>query len=405
MFAQRLAQVSVSATLKVAAEADRLKRAGYDVVDFSAGEPDFATPDHVKAAGTAAIDSNFTRYTVAAGMQELREAICARYQQDYGIEISPAEVLMTVGGKQALFNAALALFDPGDEVVTHAPFWPTIPEQIKLMGARPVVVRTVSSDAFAVHADAIVAAITPRTKAIILNSPCNPTGALVSQSDAAAIADVAARNGIWLIVDLCYERLIYDDVPHNLPRVLFDRHRDRTVLAGSASKAYAMTGWRCGWTIAPKALTAAFNVIQGQSTSNISSITQKAAIAALSGPQEPVAQMLAEYRSRRDNIHQWLTAHPLIRCLKPKGAFYLFVDISGLLSPDGVASSADFAQGLIEKERVVVTPGEGFDAPGYLRISYATSMERLREGATRILRFAESVQPANASVSSKAVHR
>jgi len=289
--------------------------------------------------------------------------------------------------------------------VTHAPFWPTIPEQIKLMGARPVVVRTVSSDAFAVHADAIVAAITPRTKAIILNSPCNPTGALVSQSDAAAIADVAARNGIWLIVDLCYERLIYDDVPHNLPRVLFDRHRDRTVLAGSASKAYAMTGWRCGWTIAPKALTAAFNVIQGQSTSNISSITQKAAIAALSGPQEPVAQMLAEYRSRRDNIHQWLTAHPLIRCLKPKGAFYLFVDISGLLSPDGVASSADFAQGLIEKERVVVTPGEGFDAPGYLRISYATSMERLREGATRILRFAESVQPANASVSSKAVHR
>ena len=405
MFAQRLAQVSVSATLKVAAEADRLKRAGYDVVDFSAGEPDFATPDHVKAAGTAAIDSNFTRYTVAAGMQELREAICARYQQDYGIEISPAEVLMTVGGKQALFNAALALFDPGDEVVTHAPFWPTIPEQIKLMGARPVVVRTVSSDAFAVHADAIVAAITPRTKAIILNSPCNPTGALVSQSDAAAIADVAARNGIWLIVDLCYERLIYDDVPHNLPRVLFDRHRDRTVLAGSASKAYAMTGWRCGWTIAPKALTAAFNVIQGQSTSNISSITQKAAIAALSGPQEPIAQMLAEYRSRRDNIHQWLTAHPLIRCLKPKGAFYLFVDISGLLSPDGVASSADFAQGLIEKERVVVTPGEGFDAPGYLRISYATSMERLREGATRILRFAESVQPANASVSSKAVHR
>jgi aspartate aminotransferase len=171
------------------------------------------------------------------------------------------------------------------------------------------------------------------------------------------------------------------------------------VLAGSASKAYAMTGWRCGWTIAPAALTAAFNIIQGQSTSNISSITQKAAIAALSGPQEPVARMLAEYRTRRDSIHQWLTANPLIRCIKPKGAFYLFLDISRLLSPDGVASSADFAQALIEKERVVVTPGEGFDAPGYIRISYATSMAQLREGATRILRLAESVQPAKASAS------
>jgi aspartate aminotransferase len=399
MFAKRLSQVSVSATLRVAAEADRLKRAGYDVVDFSAGEPDFATPDHVKAAGTAAIDANFTRYTVAAGTQDLREAICLRYHQDYGIQVSPAEVLMTVGGKQALFNAALALFDPGDEVITHAPYWPTIPEQIKLMGAKPVIVRTHSDDAFAVHADAILAAITPSTKAIVLNSPCNPTGALVNESDVAAIADAAARRGIWLIVDLCYERLIYDDVPHNLPRVLFDRHRDRTVLAGSASKAYAMTGWRCGWTIAPAALTAAFNIIQGQSTSNISSITQKAAIAALSGPQEPVARMLAEYRTRRDSIHQWLTAHPLIRCIKPKGAFYLFLDISGLLSPDGVVSSADFAQALIEKERVVVTPGEGFDAPGYIRISYATSLEQLREGATRILRLAESVQPAKASAS------
>jgi aspartate aminotransferase len=187
-------------------------------------------------------------------------------------------------------------------------------------------------------------------------------------------------------------------VPHNLPKVLFDRHRDRTVIAGSASKAFAMTGWRCGWTIAPKALTAAFSMIQGQSTSNITSITQKAALAALTGPQDAVAAMLDEYRRRRDSVHAWLTAHPLIRCLKPKGAFYLFPDISGLLSPDGVRTSADFAQGLIEKEHVVVTPGEGFDAPGYMRISYATSMEQLREGANRILRFAESIQPASAGL-------
>jgi aspartate aminotransferase len=396
MFAQRLAQVSASATLKVAAEAERLRRAGHSVVDFSAGEPDFPTPEHVKAAGKAAIDANFTRYTVAPGIPELRQAICARYQQDYGIEITPAEVLMTVGGKQALFNTALALFDPDDEVITHAPYWPTIPEQVKLVGATPVIVATQSSDGFAVHADTIIAAITPKTKAIILNSPGNPTGALVDEETVAAIADVAAEHGIWLIVDLCYERLIYEQIPHNLPKVLFDRHRDRTVLAGSASKAYAMTGWRCGWTIAPKELTAAFNVIQGQTTSNISSITQKAALAAVTGPQDAVTAMRDEYRTRRDNIHAWLTTNPAIQCVKPKGAFYLFPDISGLLSPDGLRTSADFAQALIEKEHVVVTPGEAFDAPGYIRISYATSMDQLREGADRILRFAESLQPAKA---------
>ena len=406
MFAQRLAQVSVSATLKVAAEADRLRREGHDVVDFSAGEPDFPTPEHVKAAGKAAIDANFTRYTVAPGIPELRQAICDRYSQDYGVDITPAEVLITVGGKQALFNTALALFDPGDEVITHAPYWPTIPEQVKLMGAVPVIVPTRSDDGFKVHADAVIAAISPRTKAIVLNSPGNPTGALIDEADVAAIADAAAARGIWIIVDLCYERLIYEPVPHNLPKVLFARLRERTVIAGSASKAYAMTGWRCGWTIAPKELTAAFNVIQGQSTSNISSITQKAALAAISGPQDAVTAMRDEYRVRRDSIHAWLTANPGIQCVKPNGAFYLFPDVSRLLSrdsvsssalsPDGIATSAAFAQALLEREHVVVTPGEGFDAPGYIRISYATSMDQLREGATRILRFAESLRPASA---------
>jgi len=398
-FAQRMSQVSVSATLKVAAEAERLRRAGHNVVDFSAGEPDFPTPEHVKDAAKAAIDANFTRYTAAAGMPELREAVCGRYKTDYGVDITPAEVLMTVGGKQALFNAALALVDPGDEVVTHAPYWPTIPEQVKLVGGVPVIVQTRSEEGFAVRPEAIIAAMTPRTRAVILNSPGNPTGALIEESAVAAIADEAARRGVWVIVDLCYEQLIYEKVPHNLPKVLFDRHRDRTVLAGSASKSYAMTGWRCGWTVAPKELTAVFNIIQGQTTSNITSITQKAALAAIGGSQNAVTTMLDEYRGRRDNIHAWLTAHPAIKCVKPKGAFYLFPDISGLLSSSGVATSTDFAQGLLEKEHVVVTPGEAFDAPGYLRISYATSMEQLREGATRILRFAESLQPAKAGAS------
>lgn len=396
-FARRLAHVAVSGTMKVAAEAERLRRAGLDVVDFSAGEPDFATPDHVKAAAKAAIDADFTRYTVAPGIPELRDAIAQRYRADYGIDVTGGEVVVTVGGKQALFNAAFALFDPGDEVITHAPCWPTIPAQVLLTGATPVMVRTQSGDGFLVHAEAIVGAITPRTKAIILNSPGNPTGALISEEAMAAIADVAAARGIWVIVDLCYEQLVYEPVPHNLPRVLFERHRDRTVLAGSASKGYAMTGWRCGWTIAPPALTAKFNLIQGQTTSNITSITQKAALAAFTGPQDVVTRMRDEYHRRRDAIHGWLTAHAGLSCVKPSGAFYLFPDVTRLLSPAGVPTSAAFAERLLEQERVVVTPGEAFDAPGYLRISYATSMEQLREGATRLLRFAESLASENAA--------
>ena len=218
----------------------------------------------------------------------------------------------------------------------------------------------------------------------------------MDESAVAAIAEVAATRGIWIIVDLCYEHLIYEDVPHNLPKVLFDRHRDRTVLACSASKAYSMTGWRCGWTIASKELTRIFNTIEGQTTSNITSVTQKAALAAVSGSQEPVKVFRDEFRRRRDSLHAWLTANPAVRCVKPKGAFYLFPNVTGLLT-DTVKTSAEFAQALLEKEHVVVTPGEAFDAPGYVRISYATSMERLREGADRILRFADTLQPANAN--------
>lgn len=394
MFAERLAHVTMSGTMKVAAEAERLRRAGFSVVDFSAGEPDFPTPAHIKTAGKAAIDADFTRYTVAPGIPELREAIAERYRTDYGIDVGAANVLVTVGGKQALFNTALALIDPGDEVITHAPYWPTIPEQVKLAGGTPVIVQTRPDDGFRVHAEAVLAAITPRTKAIILNSPGNPTGALIAEEAVAAIADAAARRGIWVVVDLCYERLIYEPVPHNLPKILFDRHRDRTVIAGSASKAYAMTGWRCGWTIAPAALTAAFTIIQGQTTSNITSITQKAALAAFTGPQDAVTAMRDEYRRRRDSIHAWLTALPGISCVKPRGAFYLFPDITALLSPDGIPTSTVFAERLIEQEHVVVTPGEAFGAPGYVRISYATSMAQLREGATRLQRFAESLRPA-----------
>ena len=383
--------------MKVAAEADRLKRAGHQIVDFGAGEPDFPTPAHVKDAAKAAIDANFSRYTNSMGIPEFREAICAQYKRDYGIDITPAEVLITNGGKQALFNTALALFNPDDEVITHAPYWPTIPEQIKIANATPVIVQTKPDDGFTVHPERIIAAITPKTKAIIINSPCNPTGSLTDETAMTPIVEAAAARGIWLIVDLCYEHLIYDEVAHNLPKLLFDRHRDRSVICGSLSKTYAMTGWRAGWTIAPKELTSAFNVIQGHTTSNITSFVQKAGVVALNGPQEGVKVMLDEYRRRRDAIHGWLTANPAIKCVKPRGAFYLFPDVSELLGGE-VKTSADFAQRLIEQEHVALTPGEGFDAPGYLRISYATSMDQLREGATRILRLAESLQPKASAV-------
>jgi aspartate aminotransferase len=383
----RMSRVAPSPTLRVTAEADRLRRQGIDVVDLGAGEPDFPTPEHIKAAARAAIDANFTKYTPSAGIMELREAICARFLQDSAVEYRTEEVIVTAGGKQALYNAAMALFDQGDEVITHAPVWPTIPEQVKLAGATPVLVHTHAEDGFAIHAQPIIDAITPRTKAIVVNSPCNPTGALISETALAAIADAAARRGLWVIADLTYDKLIYDPVAHNLPRVLVDRLRDRTILCGAASKAYAMTGWRCGWALGPASVIAACNAVQGHSTSNVTSITQKAAVAALTGPQGGITTMLDEYRVRRDRVWEWLTEDQRFTCVKPRGAFYLFPYAADALDPAGVRSTADFAEALLRDVHVAVTAGEGFDAPGFFRISYATSLERLREGVTRIHDF------------------
>lgn len=373
--------------MKVAADAEKLKRQGIDVVDFGAGEPDFPTPEPAKAAGKTAIDQNFTKYTPVSGIADLKQAICARYQADYGVAFTESETIVTAGGKQALFNIAMVLFNAGDEVVTHAPYWPTIPEQIKLADATPVIVPTKPEDGFAIHPEAIVAAITPRTKAVVINSPANPTGAIISEQDLAGIADICAKRGIWIIVDLCYEKLIYDRVPHNLPKVLTDRMRERTLLAGSASKAYSMTGWRCGWILGPKEVVAAANTLQGHSTSNVASISQKAALQALVGSQEPVGVMLSEYRTRRDKLMEWFSVDPRFECVKPAGAFYLFPRITKVLESTGISSSAEFATMLLDEARVALTAGEGFDAPGFVRISYATSLDRLREGTTRILEF------------------
>ena len=383
----RMSRVAPSPTLRVIAEADRLRQQGVDLVDLGAGEPDFPTPDHIKAAAHDALNRDFTRYTPAAGIRELREAICARYAADYEVAFAPEETIVTAGAKQALFNAALALFEEGDEVITHAPYWPTIPEQIKLAGATPVIVRTHAEDGFEIHAQPIIDAITSRTRGIVINSPCNPTGALISEEALIAIADVAAKRGLWLVGDLTYEKLIYEPGPENLVRVLTDRLRDRSIICSAASKAYAMTGWRCGWAIAPRPVIAAMNAIQGHSTSNVSSITQKAAVAALQGPQGSVKVMLDEYRIRRDNVWQWLTEDERFTCIKPRGAFYLFPYVADVLEPTGVRTTTEFAEALLAEAHVALTAGEGFDAPGFFRISYATSLTQLREGVTRIQEF------------------
>jgi aspartate aminotransferase len=391
--ADRVRQVGMSPTMKGTMEAERLRRQGVDVVDLGAGEPDFPTPAHVAASAITAIQQQFTKYTANPGIAELREAVGQHYQTKYGVTYKPDEVIITAGGKQALFHAALALFNPGDDVITHAPGWPTLIEQVKLAGARPVVVRTHADDGFALTANLFLEAVTPNTRAIVINSPGNPTGALLSEAEARTLARETARRGIWLILDLCYEQLIYDGVAHNLPQILGEAQRDRLVLCGSMSKSYAMTGWRCGWMAAPKPIVSAANALQSHSTSNVNSITQRAAVTALTGPQACVAEMLAEYKKRRDHVLGVLAGESRFRCAVPQGAFYVFPDITAFLSPTGTRTSVEFADGLLRDEHVVTTAGEAFDAPGFLRLSYAASVEKLDEGLKRLFRYARTLAP------------
>ncbi|HUR35204.1 MAG TPA: pyridoxal phosphate-dependent aminotransferase [Vicinamibacterales bacterium] len=388
--ARRTARIASSPTMRVTATVDRLRRDGVTVLDFGTGEPDFPTPAAITAAAHQAIDADFSKYTPVGGAADLKRAIISRYKADYGVEYREHEVIASAGGKQALYNTALTLFDAGDEVIIHAPGWPTLVEQVKLADATPVVVRTSAADGFALTARLFIDVFTPRTRGLVLNSPCNPTGALMTEDELTLLAKEASRRGIWVVVDLCYEKLIYEASPHNLVAVI-DRHcKDLGIICGSASKAYAMTGWRCGWSLGPAAAIAAQHALQSHATSNVSSITQKAVVEALNGSQEPVKDMLAEYRKRRDALHAWLTADPRIRVVTPAGAFYLFPDVSRVLADAGFASTNAFAEALLDEARVAVTPGEAFDAPGFVRLSYAASMDTLREGSARLLEFVAS---------------
>ena len=385
--AARLDKVGASQTQQVLVAVEQLQRQGVDVIDLGAGEPDFQTPDHVKTAAAAAIQDNFTKYTVGAGITELREAINRHYAERYGVTYGSAGVVVTSGGKQALYNVAMALFGPGDEVITHVPGWPSIVEQVHLAEAEPVLVRTSAEEGFELRGEPVLDAVTPRTRGVIINSPGNPTGALMREREMERLVDGIAEREIWVVLDLCYEQLIYDNTPDNLPRVLWDRLPDRTVLVGTASKSYAMTGWRCGWLLAPPAVVEGCNAVQSHSTSHATSITQRAALAALTGPQACVDTMRDEYRVRRDVMLACLDADARFRVTRPTGAFYLFPDVSELLSPDGLRTSAELAHALLTEAHVAVTPGEAFDAPGFIRLSIAAPIEQLREAWKRIQRF------------------
>jgi aspartate aminotransferase len=387
MLAERVSRIAPSGTMAVMLAAEALRRTGIDVVDLGPGEPDFPTPPHVAAAAKAAIDAGSTKYTVNAGIPELRAAVCERYRTDVGIEYSPSQILVTAGGKHGLYNALLSLFGPGDEVVTHAPGWPTIVEQIKLADATPIVARAHAEDGFRLRAGDFIDWFGPRTRGVVINSPCNPTGAILSADEMSALAAAAAARGIWVVMDLCYERLVYGEGGHAATRALVEALPERAVLVGSCSKTYAMTGWRCGWVAGPAELVAACNARQSHSTSNICTIAQHAALAALTGSQGCIGDMLGEYRTRCAALAGWLSDEPRLRFATPEGAFYLFVDLGNLLSPTGLRTSLDFARALLDRQHVAITPGEAFDAPGFARLSFATSLARLEQGARRLRAF------------------
>jgi aspartate aminotransferase len=382
--AQRISTISVSSTMKVAADAEKLRREGVDVVDFSAGEPDFPTPDNVKRAAIAAIDHNFTKYTNAAGTLELKQAICDRHQQDYQTAYAANECVVTVGGKHAIFNLMQALVEPGDEVVIPVPYWVTYKDVVNYAGAKCVFVDTDENEGFDLRASMIERVLTPKTKMILINSPSNPSGAVFAWSELEKIVAMAKDRGIWILTDECYHRFLYDSAPVSLASI--PGAKETIVVAGSLSKTYAMTGWRIGFVLGPAAVATGITKLQSHSTSNPTSISQKAALEALKGPQESVAVMLAEYKKRRDYVISRLRAMPGVKTQVPQGAFYAYPNVSAAYT-GGIANSLQFAERLLAEQYVAIVPGEAFGTNEHIRISYATSMKELEKGLDRLAKF------------------
>ncbi len=382
--AQRISLISESSTMKVAAEADRLRREGIDVVDFSAGEPDFPTPDNVKRAAIQAIEQNFTKYTPVSGTVELKQAICDHHKRLYGTSYGLKECISNMGGKHAIFNLTQALLDPGDEVVIPVPYWVTYKDVVNYTGGKCVFVETDEQAGFTLKAATVERAITPKTRMIILNSPSNPSGAVFDRAELERIVRVAKDKGIWVLADECYERFLYASEPFSLASI--PGAKETVVVAGSLSKTYAMTGWRMGFVLGPAAVVAGINKLQSHATSNPTSITQKAAIEALNGPQDSVGVMLAEYRRRRDYVLERLRKMPGVKTQTPQGAFYAYPNVSAAFT-GGISNAFQFSEKLLAEEHVALVPGEAFGTTEHIRISYATSMKELERGLDRIERF------------------
>jgi len=388
---ERINRIQVSPTAAVIAEADKLKSRGVDVADFGPGEPDFPTPEHIKKAAIKAIEENKTKYTATPGIMPLREAICAWHKRELGSNYEPTECMVNVGGKHAIFNAVSVLIQHGDEVLIPAPYWVSFPDIVKYAGGTPVFVATTPEDGFAVRAAAIEKAITPKTRLLILNSPSNPAGGVVPPDEFERILAVCKKHSIWLMGDECYTHFVY--APHKPYSIASAKDsKANVIIVGSVSKTFAMTGWRIGYTLAPEALVAASNKLQSQSTSNPTSIAQYAALAAMTGPMDAVPPMLAEYEKRRKRIVEGLRNIPGVTCEWPSGAFYAFPNISSFLThgPNGHAlatSCTELSRQLLDRAQVAVVPGDAFGAPGYLRLSYATSIGRIDEGLRRLEKF------------------
>jgi aspartate aminotransferase len=383
--AERISRISVSATMRVSAEAEKLKAQGVDVVDFGAGEPDFPTPDNIKQAAIRAIEENFTRYTASGGTLELREAICERHRLDFGTHYTPAECVVSVGGKHVIFNLMQVLLNEGDEVIIPVPYWVTYKDVVQYAGGRCVFAPTSEDEGFAVTASLIERYLSPRTRVVIVNSPANPSGAVVDPEEFARIFHLTSRRGIWLLTDECYCHFLYAGKPFSVASL--PGAASSVVVAGSLSKTYAMTGWRIGFGLAPASVVAAIVKLQSQSTSNPTSIAQKAGVEALRGPQESVGRMLEEYRRRRDFVVQRLRTIPGVRCAEPRGAFYTYPNVSEALRAARFRSATEFAEQLLARAQVAVVPGEAFGTSEHVRISYATSMHELQRGLERLHRF------------------
>ncbi len=381
---QAVRQIIPSMTIGMDDRVRTLRRQGVDVVSLAAGEPDFDTPEAVKEAASAAIREGFTKYTSPAGIPELRQAVAARLRQDYGAAYEPDEIVITAGGKPALYFALQALCEPGDEVLVPVPAWVSYIEQIRLAGARPVMVPTEAAEAWQPLPDRVAPLITPRTRAIILNSPHNPTGTVYTRETLAGLVALSARHGFALLSDEIYERMVYDGARHLCVPAVWPEARDRIVLLNSMSKTYAMTGWRLGYAAAPRPVADAVTALQGHLAGNPNSIAQKAGLYALTH-RVALAEMVTEYDRRRRYVAARLNEIPGVTCGMPRGAFYAFPDVRGVLArPGGPSTSLALAEYLLEQAHVALVPGEAFEAPGFLRLSYATSMASIERGLDRI---------------------